>query len=656
MKIKKVEIKNYKLTYVLLSVFTLSNFPISAIAADADKGKEIFFGKGGCVACHNVGGGDRATGPDLKGVTERREGDWLKRWVKDPSSMISTDPIAQELVKKFNNIPMPTMGLSESEVDDVLSYIARESKGETKKVAFKPLDKKEFEEGKQIFFDRCSGCHGAKRWGATGPSLLPTTHIEKSKEIESRGTRDIGTEALKAILHNGSPAGMPAWGKEGLLDERQVDLMARYVQMTPPEIPKLDLNEAKKFWKLIVPVSERPKADPTKGKYQDFFGVVLRDAGKVAILDGESKNLINIVDTGKAVHILRSSASGRYFYVIGRDGRVALIDLWYEKPKVVARGRTCWDARSIDSSKAPGFKDKYAIIGCYTPGQYSIMDGETLEPLSLTSVADSADWETGNALPEVRVAAIVASEEKPFWVVNLKESGWVYLVDYTDPKKPKETRIKAENFLHDGGWAQTPGSKEKRYFMVAANAENKVCVVDTVEKKVLKPCAETGKIPHPGRGANFVHPKFGPVWATPHIGEGLVSFIGVDPKGHPEHAWKLVEKVALKSAGSLFVKSHPNSDKLWIDFPLSSKEGVNGEVGVYDIKTGKITYIKVSDKRLTHFEYNKAGNEVWISGWLANELYVYDDKTLKLIKTIKGDWLHTPTGKFNVYNSQHDIY
>ena len=53
---------------------------IETASADAEKGKEVFYGKGGCVACHNIGGGDRNTGPDLMGVTKRRSTDWLTRW------------------------------------------------------------------------------------------------------------------------------------------------------------------------------------------------------------------------------------------------------------------------------------------------------------------------------------------------------------------------------------------------------------------------------------------------------------------------------------------------------------------------------------------------------------------------------------------------
>ena len=59
-------------------------------------------------------------------------------------------------------------------------------------------------------------------------------------------------------------------------------------------------------------------------------------------------------------------------------------------------------------------------------------------------------------------------------------------------------------------------------------------------------------------------------------------------------------------------------------------------------------------------EYNKAGDEVWFSVWNgANQesaIVVLDDKTRKLKKVIKDKRLITPTGKFNLYNTQHDIY
>ena len=619
-------------------------------------GKQIFESKG-CLGCHGFGSGDKPTGPDLLGVDKKRTKEWLISWLKDPAGMLKTDKEAQALLKKFNNVPMPNLGITDSEAEALYDYLVYMTEtGGGVKTAFKPLTPEEYERGKEIYFNRCAGCHGAARWGATGPSLLPDSHIASAKEIAGGGTKSKGTEALEAILWNGTPAGMPPWGKEGLLTKQEINLMARYIQMTPPPIPEMGIDEIRSRWKLHVPVKDRPTTDGSNGRYMNYFGVILRDAGKVAIIDGDTKERVALLDSGFAVHILRASKSGRYFYTIGRDGKVTLIDLWYKTPKMVAEVRTCWDARSIDSSKAHGYEDKYAIVGCYTPGQYVIIDGQTLEPISVTSVADTRDHRTGAKLPEVRVASIVASEEEPFWVINLKEPGWVYLIDYKNPTKPKETRLKADNFLHDGGWVRLPGSDELRYFLVAANGVYNICVVDVVAKKVLQPCIATDKVPHPGRGANFVHPKYGPVWATTYIGADLLTFIGVDPKGHPQYAWKVVENIKIKSAGSLFVKTHPKSEHVWFDMPLSSKEGVNGEVGVYNIKTGEVSYITVSPKRVTHMEYNRQGTELWVSGWLEGTIVVYDDKTLKPIKTITGSWLQTPTGKFNVTNTSKDIY
>ena len=166
------------------------------------------------------------------------------------------------------------------------------------------------------------------------------------------------------------------------------------------------------------------------------------------------------------------------------------------------------------------------------------------------------------------MASIVASHIKPEWVVNVKETGQIILVDYTDLKNLKTTTIESAKFLHDGGWDYS-----KRYFMVAANASNKVAAVDTKTGK-LAALVDTAKIPHPGRGANFIHPQFGPVWTTGHLGDDVVSLISTasdDPKyaKYKEHNWKVVQELKMPGAGNLFVKTHPKSKNLWADAPMN---------------------------------------------------------------------------------------
>ncbi len=515
------------------------------------------------------------------------------------------------------------------------------------------MTEEEFTRGRQIYFERCAGCHGVLRKGATGKPLTPDITIPR------------GTEYLKVFIGYGSPAGMPNWGTSGELTDKEVDLMARYVQQTPPIPPEFGMKEMKETWKVIVPPAQRPTKKMNNYNIKNVFSTTLRDSGEVALIDGDTKKIINIVKTGYAVHISRLSASGRYLYVIGRDAKVNLIDLWMETPDNVAELKVGLEARSVDTSKYKGYEDKLAIAGAYWPPQYVIMDGFTLEPKKIVSTRGMT-VDTQEFHPEPRVASIVASHHKPEFVVNVKETGKILLVNYRDVNALTTTEIGAARFLHDGGW-----DSSKRYFLVAANQSNKIAVVDSKSGK-LAALIDVGKIPHPGRGANFMHPKYGPVWATGHLGDESISLIGTAPadKKYGKYAWKVVETLKGQGGGSLFIKTHPQSRNLWVDTPLNPDPGVSQSVAVFDLDNLDKGYKQIpiaewagvgeGAKRVVQPEYNVAGDEVWFSVWSAKNqesaIVVVDDKTLKLKAVIKDPRLITPTGKFNVYNTQHDIY
>ncbi|MBI2556811.1 MAG: c-type cytochrome, partial [Planctomycetes bacterium] len=265
------------------------------------------------------------------------------------------------------------------------------------------LSKEDFEKMRQVYFDRCAGCHGVLRKGATGKALTPDK------------TRPQGSAILRAFIYTGTGGGMPGWGKQGVLSDAETDLMVKYIQNDPPIPPQWSLPDMKKSWKVLIPPEKRPTAPQHKRDWQNFFVVTLRDAGKIAIIDGDTKEVVNTVDSGYAVHIVRMSMSGRYVYTIGRDGKATIIDLWMEKPDTVAEIRTGLDARSIDVSKYTGFEDKYAVVGCYWPPQFVILDGSTLEPIKVVSTL-SYTYDTEEFHPEPRVASIVASHFRPEWV------------------------------------------------------------------------------------------------------------------------------------------------------------------------------------------------------------------------------------------------
>ena len=510
----------------------------------------------------------------------------------------------------------------------------------------------EFDRARQIYFERCAGCHGVLRKGATGKPLTPDVTLPK------------GTDYLKVFIAYGSPAGMPNWQTSGEMTEADVDLMARYIQQDPPVPPEFGLADMKKTWKVVIPSDQRPKKKMNNYNITNIFSTTLRDAGEIALIDGDTKEIISIIKTGYAVHISRMSASGRYLFVIGRDAKVNMIDLWMEKPDTVAEIRTGLEARSVESSKFKGFEDKYAIAGTYWPPQFVIMNGDTLEPLKIVSTRGNVVG-TQEYHPEPRVASIVGSHFKPEFVVNVKETGKTLMVDYSDLNALKTTEIGSAPFLHDGGLDAT-----KRYFMVAANNSNKISVFDLKDSK-LAAIVDVGKIPHPGRGANFNHPKYGPVWATGHLGDETISLIGTDPKKYKQYAFKEVAKLKGPGGGALFIKSHPKSNHLYSDAPLNPDPKISQSVVVYDVtnlEKGYVTlpiaeWADIKDdgaKRVVQPEFNKAGDEVWFSVWSAKDkisaMVVVDDKTLKLKKVIKDPRLITPTGHFNVNNTQHDVY
>ena len=514
------------------------------------------------------------------------------------------------------------------------------------------LTEAEFAKAKKIYFERCAGCHGVLRKGATGKPLTPDI------------TNERGLDYLKVFINFGSPAGMPNWGSSGQLTEEEVTLMAKYLMNEPPVPPEFGMKEMKATWKVLVPPEDRPKKKMNNYNLDNLFSVTLRDAGQVALIDGDSKEIINTIDTGYAVHISRYSASGRYLYVIGRDGMVNLIDLWMKKPDNVAVLKIGLEARSVETSKYKGWEDKYAVAGAYWPPQYVIMDGDTLEPLKIVSTRGMT-VDTQEYHPEPRVAAIVASHEHPEFIINVKETGKVLMVNYEDIENLKVTEIPAARYLHDGGWDST-----QRYFLTAANKSNKIAVIDSKNDDLVA-LVDVHEIPHPGRGANIKDPKYGPVWVTSALGNENVTMIGTDPKEHKDNAWKVVRTLKGQGGGSLFVKSNPRSNNLWVDSPLNPDTKISQSVAVYDVKhlDKGFEVLPIAEwagiegegpKRVVQPEYNATGDEVWFSVWSGKDeesaIVVVDDKTRKLKTVIKDKRLVTPTGKFNVRNTMHDIY
>ena len=83
-----------------------------------------------CAICHSLTGHEPegALGPDLLGVTQRREMNWLISWLRAPNQMLKKkDPIALALYKKYNNVAMPNLRLSKQDALELIEYMEAET-------------------------------------------------------------------------------------------------------------------------------------------------------------------------------------------------------------------------------------------------------------------------------------------------------------------------------------------------------------------------------------------------------------------------------------------------------------------------------------------------------------------------------------------------
>ena len=117
----------------------------------------------------------------------------------------------------------------------------------------------------KTYFERCAGCHGMLRKGATG------------KNLEPANTTKLGSSRLEKIMSYGTEGGMPNF--DDILTKKEIANMAAYVQMPAEAPPEWSLADIKGSWKLLIPVDKRPTKQMNKVNLANVFAVTLRDSG-----------------------------------------------------------------------------------------------------------------------------------------------------------------------------------------------------------------------------------------------------------------------------------------------------------------------------------------------------------------------------------------
>jgi protein SCO1/2 len=90
------------------------------LASEAERGADLFASRG-CAACHSIGAGMRV-GPDLAGILERREPEWVLAMITRPDSMLLHDPIARDLATEYR-ATMPRLGIEPEDARALVAFV-----------------------------------------------------------------------------------------------------------------------------------------------------------------------------------------------------------------------------------------------------------------------------------------------------------------------------------------------------------------------------------------------------------------------------------------------------------------------------------------------------------------------------------------------------
>ncbi len=182
-----------------MSVYLVSAVLLVPVALGAQEAADFF--QQNCVSCHTIGGG-RLTGPDLKNVTQRKDREWLTRFIVDPKAVIdSGDPYAQQIVEGARGVVMPTVpGLTPETAASLLDLIEEESKLPESQfkglqITDRPFTQREIELGKQMFTGErglasgvpaCISCHTMKGLGGLGGGRLAPDLTRVFERLQGR--------------------------------------------------------------------------------------------------------------------------------------------------------------------------------------------------------------------------------------------------------------------------------------------------------------------------------------------------------------------------------------------------------------------------------------------------------------------------------------
>jgi len=349
--------------------------------------------------------------------------------------------------------------------------------------------------------------------------------------------------------------------------------------------------------------------------------VVERDNKSILVIDGTDLEVIKRISLPNATqpHAPVFSPDGRYYYVMGRNGYFAKVDLLAQK--IVAEQTIGTDSRG----SAISMNGKYIFAGNYSPGSAVIMDARDLRILKRI--------EGPEALVEGKIRASRCASitdiggVKDLMAVAWKDAGQVWIVDMkTAPGFKIIKKFKGAGAdIHDASV-----SDGGRYYMLADHKGNHVWVLDAYKDIVNDSTAYKGAIgtdPLPHTSVCW-----GEMCFETNGGKGTITVFNPATMEHIANI-PTSRKYNSSSDGGLFTSKHPGAPHILSDSMLAGKK-THRHIYVTDIeKLEVIKRIEVG-KTAVHPEFTARGAHLFVSSWGDNKVVVYDGLTYEKIKEI----------------------
>ena len=335
----------------------------------------------------------------------------------------------------------------------------------------------------------------------------------------------------------------------------------------------------------------------------DLGVVIERATGSIQIVENTRRSsLARVAGLGDLSHAAAVySRDERYAFVFGRDGGLTKVDLL--EARVVAR--TVQGGNSIGGAISQD--GRLVAVANYEPGGIKIFDAGTL---ALLSEVPSTPGPDGKGAKVVGIADAPGNR----FVFSLFEAGEIWVVDASDPRRPKTTRFRDVGKQPYDGLITPDG----RFYIAGLFGEDGLALVDLWDLGK----GATRILDGYGRGAEKL-----PVYKMPHLrgwamagGYAFLPAIGrnevlvVDAR-----TWQRVGAIPVHGQ-PVFVMARPDGRQVWVNFAFPT----NDTVQVIDVAALKLVESLKPGKTVLHMEFTARGDEIWISARDDDRLVVYD--------------------------------